>query len=330
MRNWVLSHLMWNPELDETKLFDEFLNGYYGTETAPIVKEYWNILLDAAEKSNVKVDCFKTTTLDWLDTVTLNKCVQLMNQAVKSAKDKDLRNKLRREKLPIDFVQLKEYHSRKKQAELRGLPFTELTDPQTALDDFFARCKEFGVWAVRERDTKETFAEFEQEVRHQFNRTDSVPDFCKNIPENSWYEIQDIEFRLWGIGGATRFVADDKASNGRAVKMLGDSRTDLAACIFNNLLLDLKPVKEQSDKKTKYRVYVAVRCDAKTNDNSETALTITNPRQKISVAKISGTEYQWLDLGPVNLYPNSQIGFIPALPEIADAVYLDRIIVVRE
>ncbi|MDR2627934.1 MAG: DUF4838 domain-containing protein, partial [Dysgonamonadaceae bacterium] len=30
MRNWVISRLMWKPELDENRLIDEFLSGYYG------------------------------------------------------------------------------------------------------------------------------------------------------------------------------------------------------------------------------------------------------------------------------------------------------------
>lgn len=40
MRAWVISHLLWNPEQDENQLFDTFLNGYYGTDSAPFLKQY--------------------------------------------------------------------------------------------------------------------------------------------------------------------------------------------------------------------------------------------------------------------------------------------------
>ena len=62
LKTWVLSQLMWNPALDEKKLFDEFITGYYGQDAAPFVKEYLTLLLDQVEKSGVYLGCYQQVT----------------------------------------------------------------------------------------------------------------------------------------------------------------------------------------------------------------------------------------------------------------------------
>ena len=35
LKNWLLLRVMWEPKLDDAKLIDEFLRGYYGEAVAP-------------------------------------------------------------------------------------------------------------------------------------------------------------------------------------------------------------------------------------------------------------------------------------------------------
>jgi hypothetical protein len=186
MKNWVLSHLMWNPKLDETKLFDEFINGYYGTNTAPFLKEYWNLLLDRAEKSGVYLDCYDyhdcfrlKNSKDWFDHETLNNAIALMNLAIEATKNETVRNRLRREKIPIDLVALKENYLFRRKAELTGATFDGLSNPQEFVDDFFARCQEFGVTVFGGDESAEGFKMFEQKLRQSCNLPAPSPDFCK-------------------------------------------------------------------------------------------------------------------------------------------------------
>ncbi|MDR2761004.1 MAG: DUF4838 domain-containing protein [Planctomycetaceae bacterium] len=170
MRNWVISHLLWNPSLDENKLFDEFLNGYYGKDAAPILKEYWNLLVDRAEKSGVYLRIYKLSSNDWLDSETLSKAVTLMNQAIEITKDETIKNRLRREKLSIDLALLQDYHAFRKKADSTNTPFIKLENPKQFLDDFFSRCNEFGVKAHNEGGNPTTFKNFEQKIRQSFEK----------------------------------------------------------------------------------------------------------------------------------------------------------------
>jgi hypothetical protein len=343
MRNWVISHLLWNPALDEKKLFNEFLNGYYGNDVAPILKEYWNLLLDRAEKSGVYLRCFRNSTNDWLDFETLNKAVTLMNRAIETTKDETVRNRLRREKIPVDLVVLKEYHALRRKAELTGTPFTGLENPQKMVDDFFARCKEFNVTYHKEPGSDaDKFKLFEQNLRQKlkFNPITVPPDFCKDLPKNNWYEVQNVELDTYKLGKSTFLIDDEKSSNGRAVKMPGNHFEWATSYNFDDSLLDLKPTKTSTSttEQPTYRLYAAVRCDAKTTEGTAMTLGVYDYKEKkgivsksIHVSEISGTEYHWVDVGSIALKPGYNFWFAPPKrPNEIVAVYIDRIIVVRE
>ncbi|GHT36329.1 hypothetical protein FACS189427_07730 [Planctomycetales bacterium] len=339
VRNWVISHLMWNPALDEKKLFDEFLNGYYGADAAPFLKEYWTLLLDNADKSDVYLCCYMTTTFDWLPLESLNKAYTLMEKALSVTKDETIRNRLRREKMAIDFVLLKDYFSIRRKSELSGVPFVGPADPQAAVDDFFARCKEFNVTAYREVwDDGQSFKNFEDGLRQKFGPAAAPPDFCTDLPKNSWYEVQNFELSTHKLGEWTFVIDDTKASNGRAVKMPGSHFEWATSYTFDDSLLDLKPTKAQAEGALAYRLYATVRCDAKTTEGPAMTLGVYDYKEKknvahksIPVSEINGADYHWIDMGSIALKPEHNFWFAPPKrPGDVDAVYIDRIVVVRE
>ena len=42
MKSWVLSKLLWNPNLDTRELVGQFINDYYG-EAAPYIQQYFDL-----------------------------------------------------------------------------------------------------------------------------------------------------------------------------------------------------------------------------------------------------------------------------------------------
>ena len=50
LKNWLLMRVMWEPNLDAEKLIDEFVRGYYGEAVAPLIKQYWDVLLRRRRK----------------------------------------------------------------------------------------------------------------------------------------------------------------------------------------------------------------------------------------------------------------------------------------
>ena len=341
MKAWVLSKLMWNPSLDENKLFDEFLMGYYGN-FGQAIKEYLNILHDRAEKSGVYLGCFRNSTNDWLDYETWEKAY--VSLFTVDDTDANFIKRCERETLPIELVLLKEFYSFQRQSgefikilKLLGDPHL-LNNPQNILDDFFTTCKEHNVKSYREFDNPKLFEAFEADMRARFGEVATVPEFCKDLPRTSWMDIQSGEFNTHKLGEWTFSVVDDTASNKRAVKMPGDHCEWATSYTFNGSLNDLLP-RESATVSPEYRISVAVRCDAKEGiDGTAMTLGVYDAENKkgivdktLSVADICGTEYHWVDLGTVLLKPKQYIWFAPPkrLDEV-DAVYIDRIVVVRE
>lgn len=59
---WVLSHLMWNPALDQAKLENEFIASYYGP-TAPYQRAYIDGIQNSFACTDGKLDTFQVILL---------------------------------------------------------------------------------------------------------------------------------------------------------------------------------------------------------------------------------------------------------------------------
>ena len=57
LRHYVVSHLLWNPDDDENRLMDEFIEGYYGKSAAPILKKFIAVIDNAPLKTKAVVKC---------------------------------------------------------------------------------------------------------------------------------------------------------------------------------------------------------------------------------------------------------------------------------
>ena len=163
-----------------------------------------------------------------------------------------------------------------------------------------------------------------------------LPDFCKDLSSDSWYEIEDFDLNQSEPGKLTFSVDDEKASDKRAVKVPGDQHAWAITCVLPYSDQALTPTGEAKEI-PKYRLYAAVRCDAKEGVDG-TAMTTgvcAHGRdiliKPVSVADIRGAEYRWIDVGAVTLLQHSYIWFAPpGRPGEVDSVYIDRIVVVRE
>ena len=150
MRNWVISRLMWNPDLDENALIDEFFVGYYGEKAAPYLRQYWDLLTRSVKASDVYLRCYMGQTVDWLSVPVYAEAVTLLKQALDVTEDATLRNRLRREEIPMKFVYLLEYERFKAYEKENGSTPVTLSDPEKALTEFMSLLEEFNVTMIRE------------------------------------------------------------------------------------------------------------------------------------------------------------------------------------
>ena len=345
MRTWVLSKLLWNPDLDDKALFDEFLTGYYGKASAPFLKEYWNLLIDRAEQSGVFLGTFQHSTHHWLDDATFVKAYCLMQQALDAAETETYKNRLRRDKMPMDIVLLKErYYPLRREAERTGQPFFGPPDPLAAVDDFLARCREFDVVAYEERNWQPQFNEFARLFREGIiPRTAPPPEFCRDLFDDSWLDIQNHEFnvsprfRAGAFQQVVRSAADPAASNGWTAKISGNAPTWMVNYRFGRTLETMKPCQSAvSSPKPLFRLLAAVRCETKNTEGTAFTLGIHDFDAKKSVAtksfsinEVAGPNYRWVDFGTIALEPQHTIYFAPAATARGGFIYVDRLVLVR-
>lgn len=84
LRNYVISRLLWNPELDDQKLIEEFVELHYGS-AAKLILEYIEMLHDNAEESGVHPNCFPKPEEVGLRPEIARKALDYFNRALELA-----------------------------------------------------------------------------------------------------------------------------------------------------------------------------------------------------------------------------------------------------
>ncbi len=179
LRHWVISHLLWNPGLDENRLIDAFLTGYYGAQTGAVLKRYLDFIHDRAEASGITLGCYQENVTSWLDPDGILEATRLMRAALLTAEaeetrdpvsNRGLRDKVLREKLPLDHVWLINFEALKRHAERRGQPFEGPADPLEACRAWIGTCARFNVQAHRETTSAETFKKYQRELLERYSK----------------------------------------------------------------------------------------------------------------------------------------------------------------
>jgi len=339
MRNWVISHLMWNPTLDEKDLKNEFLTGYYGKKATPFILEYFNTLLDKAESTGNHIGCFRENTDDWLDYATLCKATAIFDKAINAAeiesgKNSEFVQRLQRERLPIEHVWLKGYYKFKRQAENSGEIFSGTADPVKASENFFAICEKYNVTAYREYNTPTLFAEFRENMFRRFGNPAPAPEEFKNLDPKMWIDVQEFEFQTVNVNNWVSIADDAAASNGRSVRMPGNHYEWAATVRFDSF----EQLFENLADGTKFKIIAYVRCNATVNDGTAMTLGIYDQKERknvaqksLSVSEIKGSEYKKIEFDSLQLSQSMYIWFAP--PKRAgevEAVFIDRVIIIKE
>ena len=150
MRNWVISRLMWNPDLDENKLIEEFLTGYYGENAAPYLLQYWNLMTSRAKESNVYLSCYMGDTSGWLSIPAYEESASLMAKAIEATTDETFKKRLRREEIPLKFARLLENERFEAYEQNNDNTTSVSINKEEALSEFMSLLEEFNVTMIRE------------------------------------------------------------------------------------------------------------------------------------------------------------------------------------
>jgi len=336
MRNWVISHLMWDPTLDEKQLTREFLNGYYGKKATPFLLDYFDVLLNKAESTGKHIGCFRENTDDWLDYETLCKATALFDRAIEAAekessKESAFVQRLQRERLPLEHVWLKGYNKFKQYAEKQGFEFQGPADPEEACRHFFAICEKNQVASYREYDRPETFANYKDGMFRRFGKPAPVPDEFSNLDANTLTDIQDYDFRYNNWLEVVLVVDDPAASDGRAVMKQGKHSNQITIPINASTLF------EDADPGTTIKIVIYARCDATVNHGPAISCGVYDQTERkmvaqkdIDVSDIAGPEYQKIEFDRIPLTESMYIRIAPPKREEVKAIYIDRALIIKD
>lgn len=338
LKNWLLMRLMWEPTLDDAALIDEFCRGYYGQQAAPLIKQYWELLIRQAEKQGIYLGCFGMNSAKWLDLETLNKATDCLNKAQKAiestdGKDSDQFRRIRKARMSVDFVWLNRFITLRCQANEQGTEFLGPEDPFAALEDFAERTRAFKTLAMTISQTGKV-QQYLDGLAGNLKAQDNPPEICKGLPKFSWVMFDALTFNNYD--NAAVIVDDPEGWDGKSVQMgtKVDWNTSFAP-----------PVKG------KYRVLASLRIDGELTDEIVAGKSATfqvgswgvyDPTDKKGLKSAVLTpkdfltpdgkfdpKFRWIEMGTVDFQNAAYIWFAHRHQPEIKAIYVDRVLLIR-
>jgi Domain of unknown function (DUF4838) len=140
LRSWVLAKLLWNPQQDDRKLIQEFVEGYYGPAAARPITDYLQLMQDNSK--GVYLKCFLgKPTVPYLSFPALGPAERLWQQAEKLAAvapEKLLR--VQQGHLPVRFAFLKYWERLRHECSDQKAQWPLSTSRKQVADEFRRVC----------------------------------------------------------------------------------------------------------------------------------------------------------------------------------------------
>ena len=249
MRAWVISHLLWDPSRDASKLQKEFIIAYYGS-AAPYIAKYLDVVCNAGERSKRLLGCMDQDPT-YMRLGDMNKATMLFNKAEEAvAGDAVLTERVKRDRITLDHLWVMRGNFLKAQAEMLNKPYAGPKNIVEAGERFLCLVKEYKTSRFNET---QTYDGYESSLRTLIKSPGLTRDKCKLFSDTEHIEIQDSMFRPGNPDWSLK-VDDPLASDGSAFLMPGTHNKWAAQYLVTQELADMFPGKTHC--------YVVVRCEA--------------------------------------------------------------------
>ena len=324
LRTWLFGHLEWDPSLDQRKLEAEFLKGYYGG-AAPYLRRYLDLIHDTFEKSGLVLPC-GTTDLSYLTAPVMEKATRLFAKAERAvAKDPVLAERVRRERMPLDFAWLVRYNDLKQEAETTGKRFFGPEDPVKACREFIALAR---FWKTDYFKEGVPFESRAPELELRFSSVPSPEEFSR-FPEEDCIQLTPERFFLYGAPNWADLTEDASASTGTAARMPGDHNKYGVQC----------PIDDELGNRLdgSWKCYVIARCETGAGDPVircgvfDKSLNRSRAWFDQKPEKGDAEHYQTFYLGSREFTSDMYLWVAPSgNVESTKAIYVDRFVLLRD
>ncbi len=336
LRAWVLAQLLWDPNLDDRKLIDEFLIGYYGKKAAAPLGRYLALMSSAA--NGFYMGCFTSPSAPYLNYKTLVAAEALLQKAEDAAAgDPDAVWRVRQARLPVWYAWLVRWSLLRRECLLSGGPWPVPASRKALADQWLTVATGSGPsgWSrmthVNESGlTPERFvARFAEDPAdpevHKLPRRASRPAPPAGLARTGAVDIQDSYAQLANEGEWAEYRGDPLSSDGLAAYM--PSTHHEWAVQFHILNA---PKKAQTGT---WKVYALVRVDPKAASPRGTAFTagvwdngMHASQGSIEIAAAdAGKGYRPYLLGTVESRAERVIWIAPAANPALNGIWVDRV-----
>lgn len=315
MRAWVVARLLWDPSEDQTRLEDEFLRGYYGA-AAPHLRAYLRLV--EAAYARRRDDRFMTPS----DVLEGYRLFARAEQAV--ARDAKLAERVRRERFPLDYLWASEHRRLLRAARDAGVT---PSGPQTPLEAVQALREAAARWGNGFRAEGQPAGPWLDSWVATLAIPAGPPPQLAGVAPERIVDLQEPHFRLYNVGAWVDLVDDPAASNRKAA-FLRPGHTQWAV-----------QAQTPDEVTGRVRVMLALRVEADETASGvaascgvyDSAANRGLTQRDLRVEELLGSEYRWVDLGPVSLGPAAYVWVAPAAgAQGVRGIWVDRIVLVRE
>ncbi|MYF99142.1 hypothetical protein F4212_08400 [Candidatus Poribacteria bacterium] len=99
LRNYIISHIIWNPHLDDQAILAEFVNLHYKAAT-PVIMEYITFLHDNVEERNLHPRCFPSPEDVGLDAESSQRVFDYFQEALALADNSEVQSRVEKASIP--------------------------------------------------------------------------------------------------------------------------------------------------------------------------------------------------------------------------------------
>ena len=372
LRNWVLSKLLWNPDLDQSALEEEFLTGYYSPRVGALLRQYLNVLKQSALDARVCLSCSRDTARDWLSPEALVEATRLMDQAIAAAEEDErqdpvrfagLSKKVRRESIPIRLMWVSLWQEYSVELAIRQIPIPISGTMVDYFQEFKTLLEENQVRCYREYGPGKGFDQWLGDMGDFINApTAAPPEQVKDLPVGTWFDAQEVSFRLSSRDKWVFLEDDPNASNKRTARM-PRNHTQWAVAWESDFAARLvSPGGEAPDGEGRVnaRVFLYARGDAPEEDGAEDgdpevmSVGVYDKKntkslfsRALKASELSGSDYKPIELGTFPLGEGVYVWAAPRKRAVPNAVsndashdasriddnvsvYVDRVVVIRQ
>jgi hypothetical protein len=154
------ARLLWNPNQDENKVIDDFINGVFGKECYPYIREYIDLLCDSLEGN--KLTLYQNSDAGYITDLLVTKAEDLFNKALSVVKSEKSKWYLQKEYLSVLFMKVSRMDLEKPEREI-------------LIDQLYEGVKNFNITEIRERSYLEISFENLRQSRYATSRENEYP-----------------------------------------------------------------------------------------------------------------------------------------------------------